>query len=179
MRQLRNILAVFISILALIGSGYAYFTQPKIAYVKSQDLVYGYVGMQEAHEKLKAKKISWEANVDTLENRFRRAITNYQTNTLNYSAEQKIQVENRLRQQEQQLMAYKQTIADKTKEEDEKLTKGVLNQINSFVEAYGEKNGYDLIIGTTNSGNLLYGKITYDKTNEILEQLNKNYQSGE
>jgi hypothetical protein len=32
----------------------------------------------------------------------------------------------------------------------------VLDQINAFVEAYGEEEGYDMIVGTTQSGNLLY-----------------------
>ena len=55
------------------------------------------------------------------------------------------------------------------------MMEGVLNQVNSFVQDYGRKKGYDVIFGTTLSGNILYGKEVIDITNEVVEGLNQTY----
>jgi outer membrane protein len=55
------------------------------------------------------------------------------------------------------------------------MTEGVLNQVNSFIEEYSKNKGYDLVIGTTTSGNLLYAREYMDITDEVLKALNENY----
>jgi len=71
------------------------------------------------------------------------------------------------------------THKEKEKKDETEMTQSVLNQVNSFVEQYGKEKGYDIVFGTTNSGNLLYAKESMDITKEVLEALNANYSSGE
>ena len=50
-----------------------------------------------------------------------------------------------------------------------------MSQINSFVKQYAEQEGYDIILGTTQSGSLLYANNALDITEEIVEALNQYY----
>ena len=73
------------------------------------------------------------------------------------------------------LQQYSKRIEQLMQGEDAQMTEEVLGQINGFVETYGRENGYDLILGTTQTGNLLYGREALDITEELLEALNRDY----
>lgn len=171
-------LSVIVSITALSISVATIFLtdrSPKIRYVRSYELVYGYLGMQEAQRELEEKSRVWKANIDTLQQDYRLSLGNYTANAASLSANEKTEQEKLLMQQQQNLLSYSQAMDAKAKEEDEKVTEGVLNQINSFVMEYGKENGYEIILGTTLSGSLLYGDETIDITEEVLDALNRNY----
>ncbi len=144
-----------------------------IAFVRSQDLVYGYDGMKEAHEKFKANTNQLQANLDTLKADYQRTVDNY--NAEEWSEEEKQKQQTLLQKQEQNIRQYAKAIEQRMQEEDEKITQAVLNQINSFIEEYGKEKGYTLILGTTVSGNILYGNEAEDITDDLLKALNKNY----
>jgi outer membrane protein len=80
-----------------------------------------------------------------------------------------------LGQQQQQFLQYQQAIDEKIQEEDSKMMQEVLNQVNSFVESYALQNDYDLILGTTMSGNVLFGDKSLDITDALLAELNSHY----
>ena len=73
---------------------------------------------------------------------------------------------------------YSRSLQEKAMEEENTMMQGVLNQINSFVMDYGEEHGYEVILGTTSAGSVLYGRETVDITDEILRALNAAYESG-
>ena len=56
-----------------------------------------------------------------------------------------------------------------------RLTTQVVNQMNSHMIEHGKTNDFDLIIGVTDGGNLLYGKDQYDITAEVLNNMNSTY----
>jgi outer membrane protein len=149
-----------------------------IAYIRSSELIYKYTGMIEAHQLYEAKATSWKANVDTLQAKFQRDVDQYnrEISKLNYKERQSR--EESLKKEQNNLVNYSKAIEQKAKEEEEKITQGVLNQVNSFIESYGKEHGYDIILGTTLSGNLLYGNKKLDITDKVLKAINENYQKG-
>jgi outer membrane protein len=153
--------------------------QPKIAYVRSTELVYGYLGMQDAHRTYEEKSNTWKNNTDTLQQKFQRDLDEYKRKGATLSKAEKEKIEQSLTQQKQTIINYMQNVSDQAKKEDEKITQAVLNQVNSFVEEYGKTHGYKMILGTTQEGSLLYGEDGIDITKEILEALNKNYKGEE
>lgn len=164
-----------IAILSLAISIRSNIKSTKVAYVRSQEIVYGYLGMKEANNKFEEESRIWQANIDTLEIDLRRAVINYQNSFNDLSIDEKNQKENLLKKQETDLRNYVKAIKNKSKLEDEKITIGVLNQINSYIENYGKQNGYDVIMGSTAAGNILFGKDAIDITDEILKGLNESY----
>jgi outer membrane protein len=169
---------IVITILFLICIGCCIWIKlsvPKIAYIKSGDLVAKYAGMLEAKKMYKDKMSKWQSNIDTLQNDYQRSVSNYHLDQPKLSSPEKSKREELLKKQEMNIRQYVSSLEQKAQEEDQKMTEGVLNQINSFVKEYGQSHGYDVILGTTAEGNLLYGKDGIDITEEVLVELNKNY----
>lgn len=150
----------------------------KVVYVRSQDLVYNYLGMKEVQNKFESQKQAWQSNLDTLKMDFQRSLSKFQEEYKHLSEQEKKTREQMLRTQENNVIQYNEAVTAKYKEEEDKMLQGVLNQVNSFVEKYGKEKGYDIILGTTLSGSLLYGENTMDITEEVLAELNKNYQGN-
>jgi len=152
-----------------------YFSKQKVAYIRSKDLVYGYLGMKDAQNKLSKQEDGWKANIDTLKNDYERSLSRYRSDAPILKQTEKEEREKYLFTQKQSLENYQSAISKKIQEEDTKLTQGVLNQINAFVADYGKEHGYDMIIGTTTEGNLLYAKPEMDITEQVLIILNQSY----
>ena len=139
-----------------------YFTRPRLAFVRSEQLVNEYMGMKEARIAFQAKHKQWQNNLDTLKAQLRQKHQSKASPALVQAAEQNIR-------------QYAAAMEQMTETEDQKMTQSVLDQINSYVDQYGKAQGYDLIFGTTTSGNILYGREGIDVTAEVLAALNKQY----
>ena len=169
-------------IVALVISGIALYKAIypiKVAYIRSGELIFSYQGMKEAQKLLKEKTEKSQANVDTLRLELERTYNTYVKRSGSLSAKEKKEQQELLQRQQQNYMQYEQAMKEKEKKDETEMTQSVLNQVNSFVEQYGKEKGYDIVFGTTNSGNLLYAKESMDITKEVLEALNANYSSGE
>lgn len=153
-----------------------YRSPKKLAYVRSQDLVYAYDGMKMMQLKFQAQTRIWEANMDTLRMEYQGSWNDYQQIIDQLSVEEKITRENLLRVQQNNIVQYSESTKVTAQEQEEKMLEGVLNQVNSFVEEYGKENGYDLILGTTMSGSILYGDEVIDITEELITEININYE---
>ena len=123
----------------------------------------------------KLEKNEWQANVQTLRSEFQQAVKAFEEGQAKMTKAERQQRRSALISQEQQLMQYSKTIEDKIAQTDKDIMQGVLNQINSFTATYAIENGYDLILGTTESGTVLYGKEALDITDQLLVALNNEF----
>lgn len=173
----KQLLFFLLNLIVAVVAAYIFsnYNKVEVAYVRSHDLIYSYEGTKEAMVKFEGQKSQWQGNVDTLKLDFQRAISAYNKEYGQLSGEERKTREEMLGNQRQQLEVYAQAIDNKIKEEDSKLMESVLNQVNSFVEGYAKENGYDIILGTTTSGSILYGEERLDVTDEVLEALNGKY----
>lgn len=177
--MIKNYLLLFLMVL-IIGAGSFFLirsSSPKIAYVRSSELVSKYRGMQEASALYKDKMAKWQSNIDTLEADYQRSVGKYNLDFSKLSATLRKESQESLEKQRQNIQQYVKTLDEKAREEDEKMTVGVINQINSFVESYGKDKGYDFIFGTTQDGNILYGAKGKDITEDIITALNNSYKA--
>ncbi len=147
----------------------------KVAYVNSAELIYSYDGTKQAQAKFSKEQQSLQANLDTLKSEFNRAIESFNQQKDQLTKEAFEAQRQLLASKENQLQQYSRAIAEKSQRQDSEMMQSVLNQINSFTEAYGKEHGYDFILGTTESGSVLYGKDSRDITRELIEALNKEY----
>lgn len=148
----------------------------KVAYVRSSELVYGYFGMTEAMSKFEADQRLRQGELDTLSADLQNAIT-----LARQFAAQKDEVEfNRMNaevaKKRNDLMKHSKTVEQRSSEEEQKILGGVLSQVNAFVETYAKEKGYDIILGTTADGSLLYGERAMDITNDVLLALNQHHE---
>ncbi|MGE3801224.1 MAG: OmpH family outer membrane protein [Candidatus Kapaibacterium sp.] len=151
----------------------------RIGVVRSDDLVYKYAGMVEAQGKYKGQFEVWEKEVDSLTSELKGEIELYEKSKSTMSQSDRTKREGELALLKQSLDQHKMNLSQKASEEDRELTEGVLNQINTFVEEYGREHGYDVIIGTGGSGNVLHAAEGLDITEDVLDELNKSYRVAE
>ncbi len=177
--SIRGIL-ILTSITAIIVAALVWtrLSVPKLAYIKSARVVENYAGMKEAQILYKEKMNKWKENVDTLQQDYQKTINKYNSEFSGLSKKERAEREDLLKKQEMNIRQYVSVLDEKAKEEDLKMTEGVINQINSYIKEYGEKHGYDLILGVTMDGSVLYGKDAIDVTDEVLKGLNENYKKG-
>jgi len=154
---------------------FSYNRNNKIAYVESSRLLSGYQGMIDASQAYQQKAMIWKANIDTLSKEFQIAATKYEQEKNTLSKKERELTEEILSNKQRQLIDYQRSIEEKAREEDQKMTQDVLTQVNGFMKQYAKEHGYDIVMGATESGNIVYTKDTYNITDEVLEGLNKAY----
>ena len=68
-----------------------------------------------------------------------------------------------------------QDLKEKFQQEDQELTKKVLDKVNEYIKRYGKKGGYTIILAATQYGNIVYAEEGVDLTEEVLKGLNTEY----
>lgn len=177
MKSIKGVLLITTVVLASVCIGFfiSQRSNVKVAYVRSTELIYSYNGTKAAQAKFSQEQQNLQANLDTLKSGFNRAIASFNQQKEKMSKEAFDAQRQVLASKESQLQQYAQAIAEKSQQQDTEMMQSVLNQINSFTEMYGKEHGYDFILGTTESGSVLYGKESRDITQELIDALNKEY----
>lgn len=173
--KIKDYIIIVLVIISLSISIWNALEKPKIGFVRSLDLIEKYKGMEDGRLLYQKKHDSWQLNIDSLKNAVQLKINIYQESSVSMSENEKTLNEQIIRGMQQTLYEYSKEVEEKAQIEDQRITQGVLNQINSYIEDYGKENGYTVIFGTTMDGTLLYGESMIDITEVILKELNKNY----
>ncbi|TVL99816.1 MAG: hypothetical protein CV087_16340 [Candidatus Brocadia sp. WS118] len=160
--------AIVISVLIFFNSRI-----PKVVYVKSLKVLEEYQGMKEVREVLSDFISKGDIQLDSLKKNLKEI--SVQIESKNITSSEKKRLEEIYNNKQSEMNQYIIQLRDEAKQEEQKLTQGVLNQINSYIKTYAEQKGYDLVIGVTLSGNVLYGSEALDITDEIIVFLNNNY----
>jgi len=170
---------VAILTLQLVNSGYDYFgDKNEIVYIDNAKLLKDYLGMVDARKSFEEKSSVWRANIDTLSNEIAISIRQYETEMGDLSKKEKQLSQELIRNKQVQLQKYQQVIQQQSAQEDERITQEVLTKVNVFIAAYGEANNYKIIMGANTSGNIIYAQSGLDITDEVIRELNNNYQGS-
>ena len=170
--------ALVMAIAALIMVSFKGDEQLTVVYMKAEEVIEKFEGMKEARVVFNGKKEAWQANLDTLQADFQRAVSKYNLDTPRLTKEEKEAREELLAKQEQNYRQYKNVLDRKYEEENQRMTEAVLTQIDAFLKLYAKEKGYDYILNGTGGG-VLYGQESKDITEEILPALNNYYLNGE
>lgn len=175
MKYLLSFSSVLLSIISVGLWLYSTLTTPKIAYVRSGLVVDKYIGMKESRAVYQQKINEWQANLDTLGISFDHSFEKYQALYASYTVSERKQQETTFASQQEQIEKYRSALEEEAKAEEEKLIQGALNQINSYIKQYADAHKIQVVLGTTQSGNVLYASDAVDITEEIIQGLNQSY----
>lgn len=167
-------ISILALILGLIAISFSY-NQPKFAHVNVGKLVYDYQGMKTGHKEFEKTKIEMQTKIENMESTFKLSVQAYETSKANVSEKERMNQERFLVAEGQKIAKAKEEISKKLQLEDQTITEGVLNQINSFLKIYGKENGYSMIFGSNGNGGLLYAEESEDITETVLIKLNEEY----
>jgi len=177
MKKIRVFIGIIWAIALSVGLVSLWLKQastPKFAYVRSVVVMEQFKGIQEAGHAYQQKLTSMQVNVDTLRVGIERDIQQLQQEANLLSTDEVNARSKQIRTQKMALARYEQALSQKAQEE-EQLLQGALNQLNSLLEQFAQEKGYDLLLGTTQDGSLLYGNTAFDVTEEVIQYLNQHY----
>ena len=81
-----------------------------------------------------------------------------------------------LQQEEQNIVAFRDKSSQDLAKEEAKKTEDILNNIHTYLKDYNKTSDkYDMVIGYSKGGGVLYAKEDLDITKQVLEALNKKY----
>jgi len=166
-----------IGILCIVGLAYLLTTnsnEANIAYVETAVLIDGYEGTKVARKQFEEKSKIWQANTDTLVMQWENEIKAYEKERSSMTDKEKELKEEILRNKQQQLGQYQETMKRKAQEEDQLMTQTVMNDINAYIEDYGKEAGFTYILGAA-GGNIVYAEDAQNITEEVLNGLNVEY----
>jgi len=150
------------------------FSRTRIAYVDSNKLLNGYKSMVEARKEFEKKQSAWQANIDTLTRDVQDAIKKYEKTAATGTEKERQMAKDLITGKQKQLYDYQNAIKQNAGQEEQRLTSGVLTTVNTFLDRYGKKNGYRMILIAAN-GNIAYADPSLDITDRVVEELNKEY----
>lgn len=147
----------------------------KVVYVDNGVLMTKYEGMKDARKEYEKKAAVWQANADTLVSEWEKELKSYEKERSRMSAKERELKEQLLGNKQQQITQYREAVQMKAREEEQKMTQTVLNEVNEYITQYGKRNRYSFILGATGMGNIVYANKSKDITEKILKGLNEVY----
>ena len=174
-----NKLALPISIVALAASIFSFFylqSSSDLVYVDVNKLLDGYKRTKIVKAEFDEKAKTMKANVDSLLADWQNELKTYEKERSGLSTKELELKQQLLSNKQQQINNYQQAVQKQLVEEDKKVTQTVINDINDFVKEYGKKKGYKVIFGATGNGTIMYGEDGADLTEEVLTQLNAEFE---
>ncbi|AXG68924.1 outer membrane protein (OmpH-like) [Kordia sp. SMS9] len=155
---------------------YACEKPAKIGFVDNSTLINDYEEKKELEALMKVKIENFEKRNDSIGRSFQMEVQDAQIKAAKMSQKKQEELMGQLQNKQTMLQRQFQMDENAIKQESQTKNDSIINKIKRFIEKYGEKNGYDFIMGKNEfTGNLYYGKETYDLTKTMLEELNKQY----
>lgn len=177
-QSLFGILIIVSIVLSSISLFYSLSNTKRIGYVDAVKLMSKYKGMELAKKELDERSSIWRANLDTLQSELNQSIEEYNRTKGTASARETKLLEQLVASRQQQLEAYQQATSEQFQQQDQEMSKKLLDKVNAFIKRYGEDNNYSLILSATPYGNIAYGEAAVDLTEKIVMGLNKEFEAS-
>ncbi|HEX8548955.1 MAG TPA: OmpH family outer membrane protein [Cytophagaceae bacterium] len=168
-----------INVFFLIAIGFllykAFGDGKRVVYIDTTRIIGEYKGMASARKQIEVESKGVKANLDSLSTSFQAEMKAYEMTRATMSGAEAKKSEEQLRVKQQQYMQYQDAVQKKVEASTQKVNAKVIKEIDSFIKKFGEKKGYDMILGANATGNVVFSKPQFDVTDEVLEELNKSY----
>jgi len=155
-----------------------YQNKPKVGYVISEHLFEQFKGVSDAKHLLNIEVNKVQSKIDSLSyilGNLKALNDSLNTQGGDSLTQQKIAIQaNKIIKHMELLASHGESLA---KEKDLTYSTMVISQMNQYIKEYGKENEFDLILGTTNTGNVLYGDESIDLTNDLVRYINEQYEA--
>lgn len=160
------------------GSGTSQ-TAGRIVYVNTDTLLNNYEYYKDVVKEFEKKRFELENELQKKSESFQNEVALFQRRMqaggLSQNAAQTTQLQ--LQQKEQDILVYRDNAVASLSQEQASKTDEMLTNIQAYLAKVNEDDKYDMVIGYSKGGGVLYAKENLDITQEVLEGLNKEYKS--
>lgn len=177
MQKFKNKSMKYIFVIAL---GFTFLTscnqqETKIGFINNGDLINKYqmkIDLETKYEGLNAK---FTRRMDSLSQLFQAEVVEFQSKEKSMSQNQLQEVYQKLGQKQQTLQQQYQAEQQQLEQAFQTDIDSVISKVKKFVKDYGQKNNYTYILGSNETGSVMYGAESADLTETVSEALNKAY----
>ncbi|PTX20137.1 periplasmic chaperone for outer membrane proteins Skp [Pontibacter mucosus] len=151
---------------------------PDIVYVNSDSLLANYEYFKDVRNRLQKKAEQKEKDLRTQAESFQKEVQRFQQNAPTMTQQQAQATEQRLMQKQQQLQALQQSSGNELMTEESEEMNKIYDRVEEYLKQLSTEQGYKMVL-TYQRGNsaILYGDSTLDVTKEVVDALNKTYES--
>ena len=147
----------------------------KTAFVDTNKLIEEYTEAKDLDAKYKAKGEEMSRDLEAEIKKFQDEVKSFEANAKVYGQQWAQTKGQELQQKEQQLSYAQQALAQTLQRDGAKEMDSMVGSIKKFIAEYGKEKGLDYIFATGDAVSILYGKESYDLTDEMIKLLNDNY----
>ncbi|WP_306639621.1 OmpH family outer membrane protein [Sanyastnella coralliicola] len=177
MKDLKNISIIALSLALIVALGLIWKkSEDRTVYVRTAELIDAYQGMIDARNKYASLESELQRSLDSLRLDLKSTYMAFEQTAAGLSELDRNKSIAILENKKMQCDQFEESMYNHLTERDAELTGAVIDQVNFHIKQYGEEHGYDMIIGTTVDGNVLFGTEDLDITDEVLISLNESYE---
>jgi outer membrane protein len=149
----------------------------RIVYVNTDTLLNQYDYYKDVVKSSENKRFRLETDIANKAKNFQNKVAFFQQKVQQggMTQEQGQTAQAQLQQEEQSIMAFRDKAAQDLAKEDAKKTEDILNNIQAYLKEFNAGDKFDMVIGYSKGGGVLYAKEDLDITKSVLEGLNKKY----
>lgn len=173
--KIQNIVA---ALFCLFAFGYsAYSTEMKMGYIDSNRLLNEYKGKDELKVKLQKQLEKWEKEAMTKKEQIQKLIKEFESQGAMLSDDAKTRKQKDIEQKQMEYETFVQKIwgaEGEAKKINEEVMKPVVDKVNIILQKIGKERDYTIIFDVASTG-VVYAKEGMDLTNEVVDEINKEF----
>lgn len=149
----------------------------RIVYVNTDTLLNNYDYYKDVVKEFENKRFAVENELQRKGASFQNEVALFQRRIQagGMTEDQARTTQQQLAKKEQDIMMYRDNSLNTLGEEQAKKTDELITKIQDFLKNYNKDNRYDMVIGYSKGGGVLYAKEEMDITQEVLKGLNDEY----
>ncbi|TAF97922.1 MAG: OmpH family outer membrane protein [Cytophagia bacterium] len=149
----------------------------KIVYVQADSLLKNYEYYKDFQKEFESKGFQLESDLGNRARSFQNEVAFFQQKAQQggLTQEQGQSVQAQLAKKEQEIGQYRDTQLRKLEGERLKKTEEFYTGIFEYIKRYNKENAYELVLGYSKGGGILFADQSLDVTQKILNGLNKEY----
>jgi outer membrane protein len=154
-------------------------TASRIVYVNTDTLLNNYLYYKDVVKEFENKRFALENDLQKRSASFQNEVALFQRRVQagGMSEDQAKGTQAVLQKKEQDIMQFRDNAAGNLQGEQTKKTEELLNNITVYLKKYNKADKFDMVIGYSKGGGVLYAKEDLDITQEVLKGLNDEYKN--
>ncbi len=161
-------------------AGKANQTSSRIVYVNTDTLLNNYLYYKDVVKEFENKRFALENDLQKRSQSFQNEVALFQRRIQagGISEDQAKGTQAVLQKKEQDIMLFRDNAAGNLQQEQAKKTDELLSNITVYLKKFNSGDKYDMVIGYSKGGGVLYAKEDLDITAQVLKGLNEEYKNG-
>lgn len=152
----------------------------RIVYVNTDTLLSNYDYYDEVMKDFENKQFALENELQKKADSFQNEVALFQRRAQagGLSEQQIISQQAALEKKQEEILIYRENAAMNLQQEQAEKIDELLNKVNSYLEKYNADDRYDMVIGYSKGGGVLYAKENLDITQDVIKGLNDDYEAS-